>query len=34
MKTTKLNNKTGQQKYHYPDNIFPREQSPYFFSNT
>ena len=26
-----LNNKTGQQKYHYPDNIFPREQSPYFF---
>ena len=31
---TKLNNKTGQQKYHYPDNIFPREQSPYFFSNT
>jgi len=29
-----LNNKTGQQKYHYPDNIFLRDQSPYFLKIT
>jgi len=30
LQPTLLNNKTGQQKYHYPDNIFQRDQSPYF----